>query len=69
MSMYLIRVGLGTSVGVQTQSMDQFYGRWSPDFRFGHDFLISVTKKLRLNDLLSSNGYGVYGFEMEKKEL
>ena len=24
---------------------------------------------MRLNDLLSSNGYGVYGFEMEKKEL
>ena len=49
MSMYLIRVGFRTSVGVQTQSMDQFYGRWSPDFRFGHDFLISVTKKERKN--------------------
>ena len=32
------------SYGVQTQSMDQ-YGQGSPDFRYGHDILISVKKK------------------------
>ena len=34
------------SYGVQTQSMDQ-YGQGSPDFRYGHDILISVKKKKR----------------------